>query len=88
MGGRERVEEGLSEEGREQGSKGAREGRTLQGRYPEESTGQCTQAEEGLSEEGREQGGRGAREGRKPQGRYPEEGTVYSQTIPPRGPWP
>ena len=49
-------------------------------------------AMEGLSEEGREQGGRGAREGRKLQGRYPEDGTgpctVYSQTIPQRGPWP
>ena len=35
-GGRKRAEEGLSEEG---GSKGERK---LQGRYPEEGTGQCT----------------------------------------------
>ena len=37
-GGRKRTEEGLSEEGREQGSKGGR----LQARYPEEGTGQYT----------------------------------------------
>ena len=42
MGGRKRAEEGLSEEGMEQGGRGTREGRKLQGRYPEEGTGQCT----------------------------------------------
>ena len=36
MGGRKREEEGLSEEGREHGSKGGK----LQGRYPEEGIGQ------------------------------------------------
>ena len=35
-GGRKRTEEGLSEEGREHGSKGGK----LQGRYPEEGIGQ------------------------------------------------
>ena len=35
-GGRKRAEEGLSEEGREHGSKGGK----LQGRYPEEGIGQ------------------------------------------------
>ena len=49
------------------------------------------EASGGAIERGRE-GARGAREGRKLQGRYPEEGTgqctVYSQTIPQRGPWP
>ena len=43
-------------------------------------------AEEGLSEEGREKGSNGG----KLNGRYSEEGTdqytVYSQTIPQRGP--
>ena len=36
IGGRKRAEEGLSEEGREHGSKGGK----LQGRYPEEGIGQ------------------------------------------------
>ena len=47
-------------------------------------------AEEGLSEEEWEQGG--ARRGDLLQERYPKEGTgqwtVYSQTIPQRGPCP
>ena len=55
MGGKKRAEEGLDEEGREQVGRGARGEAKLQGRYPEEDTGQCT---------------------------------VYSQTIPQRGPWP
>ena len=42
MGARKRAEEGLSEEGREQAGRGAREGRKRQGRNPEEGTGQCT----------------------------------------------
>ena len=54
--------------------------------------GEKKRAEEGLAEEGRELRGRGAREGRQLQGRYPGEATcqctVYSQTIPQRGPWP
>ena len=36
VGGRKRADEGLSEEGRERGSKGG----TLKGRCPEEGTGQ------------------------------------------------
>ena len=34
MGGKERAEEGLSEEGREQGGRGAREGRNVKGGIP------------------------------------------------------
>ena len=46
MGGGQRAKEELSEEGMEQGGRGgwgAREGRKLQGRYPEEVTGQQSQ---------------------------------------------
>ena len=55
MGGRKRAEEGLSEEGREQGGKGSKGEKKTSREVSEEGTGQCT---------------------------------VYSQTIPQRGPWP
>ena len=88
MLGRERAS---VEEGRVEGGwvdEGMEQGWTARGKYGREadSGGGIKREREGASVEG------GAREGRKLQGRYPEEGTgqctVYSQTIPQRGPWP
>ena len=89
MLGRERasVEEGVVEGGRvDEGDERGRNG-TRHERRERKMGGR-----EEMREEGREQGRKGIREGGKLQGRYPEEGTgqytVYSQTIPQRGPCP
>ena len=49
-GGRKRAEEGLSEELRDGAITGAREGGKLQGRYPDEGTGQVHNREPGRSQ--------------------------------------